>query len=198
MGQRLNIEIKENNEVLANAYYHWSAYTSSSLELTKIILDNISKINYKNKIVNAVKLLELTGAGLTENEMSFAKKYIEEFESYNFKTAIDRNEGLIAISPHEICYTERCEEHRVEINLDANTVNFDVLWRWKKDEYIEDYDNFDEDPKYNSLPIIHNIDFKNISFDKFNEVKEFVDGLYKDDVYRYKIFEDGDVYGFIE
>ena len=38
MGQRLNIEIMSGEKVLANAYYHWSAYTASAAELTKIIL----------------------------------------------------------------------------------------------------------------------------------------------------------------
>ena len=33
MGQRLNIEIKKDSKVLANAYYHWSAYTSSALQM---------------------------------------------------------------------------------------------------------------------------------------------------------------------
>ena len=33
MGQRLVIEIKEGDTVLANAYYHWSGYTETSLIL---------------------------------------------------------------------------------------------------------------------------------------------------------------------
>ena len=50
MGQRLNIEIIENGKVLANAYYHWSGYTSSSLELTQEILEAIEKINYEDRV----------------------------------------------------------------------------------------------------------------------------------------------------
>lgn len=34
MGQRLNIEIVDGNTTLANAYYHWSAFTFPALELT--------------------------------------------------------------------------------------------------------------------------------------------------------------------
>lgn len=34
MGQSLNIEIWNNGEVLANAYYHWSAYTESAAKIT--------------------------------------------------------------------------------------------------------------------------------------------------------------------
>ena len=34
MGQRLNIEIWNESKRLANAYYHWSGYTSSTLDET--------------------------------------------------------------------------------------------------------------------------------------------------------------------
>ena len=46
MGQRLNIqfeiEVPNSGEakVLANAYYHWSGYTSSAYELVKMIADS--------------------------------------------------------------------------------------------------------------------------------------------------------------
>ena len=72
MGQRLNIEIRKNDEVLANAYYHWSGYTSSSIELTSEILKNIDNVNFDNDVVKAVKLLEITGAGLTSSEEKFS------------------------------------------------------------------------------------------------------------------------------
>lgn len=39
MGQRLNIEIVNGETSLANCYYHWSAYTSSALGLTRQIID---------------------------------------------------------------------------------------------------------------------------------------------------------------
>ena len=40
MGQRLNIEIKENNELLANVLYQWVGL-HTSLVLTQCILDNV-------------------------------------------------------------------------------------------------------------------------------------------------------------
>lgn len=57
MGQRLNIEIKENNKVLANSYYHWSGYTSSALLLTEKILDAIKSTKHDNSTVMAIRLL---------------------------------------------------------------------------------------------------------------------------------------------
>ena len=35
MGQRLNLEIRKKGKPLANAYYHWSAYTGSSYALVE-------------------------------------------------------------------------------------------------------------------------------------------------------------------
>ena len=40
MGQRLNIEIKKDSKVLANSYYHWSAYTSSALQMLPKSIDS--------------------------------------------------------------------------------------------------------------------------------------------------------------
>ena len=41
MGQRLNVEIWNNGEVLANAYYHWSAYTESAAHIVDKALNYI-------------------------------------------------------------------------------------------------------------------------------------------------------------
>ena len=59
MGQRLNIEIKENNELLANVLYQWSGFTPASLVLTQRILDNVENIKYDDPVAKAIKLLEL-------------------------------------------------------------------------------------------------------------------------------------------
>ena len=39
MGQRLNIEIVKNGEVLANSYYHWSGFSNSSIDLAIRIIN---------------------------------------------------------------------------------------------------------------------------------------------------------------
>lgn len=103
MGQRLNIEIRKDDKVLANAYYHWSGYTSSALGLTNEILENIDNVNFDNDVVRAVKLLEVTGAGLTLSEID---NLSEDMKNINFKKAIDRSQGFIAISEKEIKNTQ--------------------------------------------------------------------------------------------
>ena len=135
MGQRLNIEIIENGKVLANAYYHWSGYTSSSLELTQEILEAIEKINYEDRVINAIKLLEETGAGLTDDEIAYGKKYIKDFDKYSFIDCMGRNKGLIAISDKGIKETEFWEEARVEIDLTNKIVNFEAIWEVTKKEF---------------------------------------------------------------
>lgn len=63
MGQRLNIEIKNNEKTLANCYYHWSGYTASSLGLTKQIIEAYkANDDIKADVQGAVALLRITGA----------------------------------------------------------------------------------------------------------------------------------------
>ena len=40
MGQRLNLEIVVGENVIANAYYHWSGLTSTSLLVSKRVNNN--------------------------------------------------------------------------------------------------------------------------------------------------------------
>ena len=84
MGQRLNLEIKKGNNVLANAYYHWSGYSSSSC---RIALDAMNYINENPQNIDdrlyAIRILESTGAGLTdfnptEEEKETAKNFINQ------------------------------------------------------------------------------------------------------------------------
>lgn len=154
MGQRLNIEIRKDDKVLANAYYHWSGYTSSALVLSEEILKNIDNVNFDNDVVRAVKLLEVTGAGLTSSEID---NLGEDMKNINFKKAIDRNEGLIAISENGIKDTQYWEEARVEIHLDTQNVILDLYWDTDEDDLTNIYEAV--------------IDYKKVSFEKFNSVK---------------------------
>ena len=160
MGQRLNIQFEDNTGILANAYYHWSGYTSSALALTNHILSNdlIDDISISNK-VKAVKLLETTGAGLTENEFN------DEFTKELYKQSVDRNDGLIAISEQGIQETLQWEEARVTINLDTKQLSFDIYWSVNEDEYDpEDLVKMPEQTYESKL------DYENASFENFSEL----------------------------
>ena len=72
MGQRLNLEIWNNGKLLANAYYHWSAFTESSAEIISKALNYIENntLEDNNVLLYAIRILESTGAGLTEDEIN--------------------------------------------------------------------------------------------------------------------------------
>lgn len=184
MGQRLNIEIRKDNEVLANAYYHWSGYTSSALVLTEEILKNIDDTNFDNDVVRAVKLLEVTGAGLTLSEID---NLSEDMKNIDFEKATDRNGGLIAISEEAIKETQFWEEARVEIHLDAQNILLDLYWDIDEDGFIDE-----ESPNFYEATI----DYKKVSFEKFNSVKKEILENIKNENY-YFIYNNAK-YGFIE
>lgn len=103
MGQRLNIEIVKNKEVIANSYFHWSAYSNSAINM---VADIISKFNYikkyevenaKNKdLLLAIRLLESTGAGIGEKDK---KQTVEQIgiidDDIILHECQGRNEGII-------------------------------------------------------------------------------------------------------
>ena len=50
MGQRLVVNIVKGKHIIANAYFHWSGYTETAIEITKGVIANIQGIpNIKNK-----------------------------------------------------------------------------------------------------------------------------------------------------
>lgn len=195
MGQRLNIQIVTDEEnVLANAYYHWSGYTCCSMELTKKIVDAIigSKMPETNQKLYAIELLELTGALLTEDEKEYAKKNIEGFDSsnpLNHRVAVSRNEGLIAVSPEEISNTQRYEEARVDIDIVAQTISFGAIWNNENDE------DDNEEAKY---ILDGDFDFCCIPFDKLDNIFEVIKSLVKQELYRFKFKGSDIIYSFIE
>ena len=142
MGQRLNIQfeidIPNSGEakVLANAYYHWSGYTNSAYELVKQIADseywnNDCKIT--DPVEKAIRLLEVTGAGLTK------KEFTEEYPESKYKLSENRSYGLIAISEEGILETQKWEEARVTINLSTNMVDMGGVY------YLDEVDGEEEE-----------------------------------------------------
>jgi hypothetical protein len=191
MGQRLNIEIIQNDITLANGYYHWSAYTSSSLQLTKKIIESINEFNNKNNVIRAIRLLEKTGALLTIDEIKLVKN-IDESE--HFEEATSRNEGLISISEEGIKETRLWEEGRVEVNLDKCFINFDVFWKSGKESFISDYEKSED--WYQQLPI-NKFNFEHIPFSEFNQINDEVTKMINNKNYHLRM-EDGNVLSFIE
>lgn len=135
MGQRLNIEIHDNGKLLANAYYHWDAYTETALEHAKTILDNVQNMK-DHSVLSAVRLLETTGARLTSEEIDYMKLYSDE----DFVEAVSRNDGLIGVSPNGMQNTRYWEEGRVVFDIGTQTVDFMVYCSVDFGEYEEIYE----------------------------------------------------------
>lgn len=192
MGQRLNIEIVENGVCLANAYYHWSAYTSSAFELAKQIIQAIPKVKEKPPVMRAIRLLEVTGAKLMSEEIDFAKKLLLG----DFEKATDRNDGLISISEKGIAETRQWQEGAVYIYLDEKRMKFDVLHRTYFFEYRKSEEKYNgRKVEINDIPIF-DIDFSDIKFDKIGDFESFIKDREIDGVFR-TVFDSWSVVGFV-
>lgn len=147
MGQRLNIQIEANDtdtdetKVLANCYYHWSGYTSSAMELVKEIVDSgIYNLDILDPVEKAIRMLEVTGAGLTKDE------FTEAYPENKYKLSTDRDIGLITISEAGILETQNWEEARVTINLSTGMVDMGGVY------YLDEVDEEDEDETLDDIP----------------------------------------------
>ena len=184
MGQRLNIEIrrKKDNKVLANSYYHWSAYTYSSLKLAEEIVENIYDIIRNDKTsdeIKAIQLLQTTGAGLLEDEYNLLK---EEDKKY-CSLATDRNLGLISFTEKGMEETRTWEEGRLTINVDfddkeydfvgdKNRVDFEVYFPMCMGD-IEEY--YGDDIKSGTLDLDKVVEFKfNLDEMTLNDIRYFL------------------------
>ena len=128
MGQRLNIEIrrKKDNKILANSYYHYSAYTYPSLELADEIIENIYGVIINDKVsdeIKAIQLLQTTGAGLLEQEYNALN---EEDKKY-CSLATNRDLGLISFTEKGMERTRAWEESRLTITIDFDNKEYDFV-----------------------------------------------------------------------
>jgi hypothetical protein len=186
MGQRLNIEIHNNGKLLANAYYHWSGYTSSALYLTKIVMDNIKICKHRSKIMTAIRLLEATGAKLTETEFKATRRQSQTFRKITsgleYKDEVDRNDGLIAVSTKGMEETRLWEEARVEIDLKSQTIFFDAVYEVDEEELIS------YGTEIGSIPSINDeIDLSQIRFTDFEYIFNTLLEIYNNQCYYFKI-----------
>lgn len=176
MGERLNIEVVKGNKLLANSYYHWSGYSNCAVNLTIEIVKSFEYIkkykvdNVKNKdILLAIRLLEATGAGTNESQISNTIKTIGLIDTnVEIKKCKGRNEGIIEISEEGMNENRSWEESRVTIDIENQKINFEA------------YQEIDEeDKKYYEEEAVEfkniNVDFNNIKFEDIFDLKAFID-----------------------
>ena len=184
MGQRLNIEIrrKKDNKILANSYYHWSAYTYSSLKLANEIIENIYDVIRNNKVsdeIKAIQLLQTTGAGLLEQEYNTLN---EEDKKY-CSLATSRDLGLISFTERGMEETRTWEEGRLTITIDfdnkeydfvgdKNRVDFEVYFPISREEIEECYKEELKSGKINLDEVVEfNFDLQDM---KLNDIRLFM------------------------
>ncbi|WP_407414235.1 hypothetical protein [Methanobrevibacter sp.] len=193
MGQRLNVEIISRGRTIANVYMHWSAYTSSSLDITKDFITVFSDIKSEDlenlsEIYRRIKIAAL-GSSVTLDEVNRLKDTHPEITAMD---KIDRNDGLISFTEKGIEYTRNWEEGRVSIDIENKTVDFRVY-----------YDDTDEDDEYTvkkfkTAPTIESKLFSvnPISYCDFCEEYNKIGKMIDDAIY--KIIVDGRKILFIE
>lgn len=213
MGLRLNIEIVKNGKTLANAYYHWSAYSDEACKLTKQAV-NFMKNHFSNcdDVLYAIRILESTGAGLPKREpitdieeikyiqSSYKKEFwkemlfpiseldeaLKKFPNTQFKECEGRNKGLIAITDKGIEDNRAWEEGRVTINVDTDTIKFNVFINYNPDYYYEN-----TEPNFKKL----GLDLNNLKFDELDKLLGIIKQSENDFVYE---LNDGTKIIFIE
>lgn len=177
MGQRLNIEISHEGRTLANCYYHWSAYTIPAIHLVNEIIaeyngimsSNDSRLKSTPELI-AIRLLEKTGGGITEDEAQRIKDAkLLDLMDVIIKPARSRNDGLISVTAQGMDDTRRWEEGHVDIDLGKEAVWFEVFNAYDRDEWIADECFDDED--YESLHVEQTLDLSEIPFDEFGYVE---------------------------
>lgn len=175
MGQRLNIEILDGDRLLANAYYHWSAYTSQAVYLaTKIVSDFYTNRALRKGDVRtiAIRLLEHTGAGYNEIERDRISRSEDEFlKNLIVNDCVDRNRGLLAVTEEGMNENRSWEEGRVSIDISSELIRFDVYSEIPDKEREDYYDDWqpvlvDEDsfkwPDF-EIPFVEILDFHKVA-----------------------------------
>lgn len=157
MGERLAVNISRDRDVIACIYYHWGAYTESALEIAQDIIDNLGDYKAKSTRMiqyDLIRFCEENGGGIASfSGIGYSERtYVEDiFPHYTFKKdGIDRNDGLIALSPRGCMELEKYAL-TLDINLDEDTVTNYIYG-----SAYENYKCYKEDDFYGVNDILFN------------------------------------------
>ena len=204
MGQRLNLQIEDYGVAIANAYYHWSAYTESAARLVVEALDVICDAppmkTDSDKIETAIRALTETGAGFNEREISDIKTEKPEFFVIASATPCsDRNNGLISITDDGISETEKWAEGAAIIDIGEWVVRFGVMSSVDEDVLQEDSLEGESSKECRNRIFSQAKHFDNIEFTEmsFHDMQYFYEILQQE---QFAYFSDchGELYQIIE
>ena len=186
MGQRLNIEIRygpDDDDVLANCYYHWAGYTCTAAEHASSIIKRFHEINKikpnaKKDVYYAIVLLKRTDEGFNDFDyQDICKENLIPIEKRKkLPRCNNRNLGLMSITKKGIEETRKWEEARLVVDISNKIIDFhNCFWVDIKEEFEKDHE--DEKWTYGELTIDpFEIPFDD--FDKFCKQWEFNDDLW--------------------
>lgn len=172
MGQRLVINLISEGKILANAYYHWGAYSSSALHTLKPIIEELriqEEQNYKPTMLDAVRLLQATKAELPDREFEVMKKLYPNFKRNT--EIISRNDGLIGITEKEKETSTYWAEGTIYVDLDNKTFDFDVCCGYNNLELLMEVYEITETK---DIPKIIETTFKSFDGIALNEFEDLV------------------------
>lgn len=201
--------------VLANCYYHWSAYTTSAAKTTIDIMEKLKQSERSNvttavqQLCRAIHALMDTGATFDPEEkqatltilhMLYDIAYPDEpdvahdinnlmITLNNDTKDVDRVDGMIAVTNNAIVENADWSEGDVSIDVDDNTCNFGVIWHLEPNEY--DPDDYDEEDLKNPTKLPIDLD-DNLDLD---DMRRFYDALDMSSIY---VTPNGEKYESIE
>lgn len=161
MGQRLLVHVNDVEEK-CSVYYHWSAYTYSSLVEANNLISGF-KPNVEPHVWISNHLSQM-GGGLSKEDHEYFP---------NLPLAEDRNEGIVHVTEDSRNEAAGWEAGGVNLDLANRVVSTDCYWTYKPKEWIDEDYGDEEDLK--NLPIMKNVFSKleNIPFSKMPEVLQW-------------------------
>jgi len=189
MGQRLGINLIVGGKTICNTYYHWSAYTQSSIELTELLLSSLEETKHLqiDPKIRAYMAFRKTGAHLSSEE----HQYIQDFNgSAHFNVLkqstfeyvpekVNRSDGLIAFSPDGMSDTESWAEGEVDLNMENSTFSFNVFHSEDDDHegrsaLVDSYAM--EDGDIDRIPVLHGeINFNDLKQEDIPFLQEIIE-----------------------
>lgn len=150
MGQRLVVTVQSEGKDICKIYYHWSAYSLSSLLEVRDLIPALMEEG--DTVLNITRFLESRGGGIDNGTQgSEYKAFKDRYPSEEFSNNVDRNEGLIAITEDGMEDLQRWSEGDIFINLDDEMIYNEVLWRCDPD-YLDEWEkDMGEEPPITEL-----------------------------------------------